>query len=103
MALNILITLMGIGIAVIIAMGFWLLIKKTKPPTKLKKYLILIGASITGFLVFAILHNIISGLLGQLLKKEVEEPVFFLLATIACPVGLIIGIIGSIIQIINKH
>lgn len=93
---------MGIGIATGIGIGFRLLIKKTKPQGKLKKFLTLTGASVVGFFIFAILHNIISGLSSQLFKKEVEEPFFFLLATIVCPIGLIVGLIGSIIQLVKN-
>jgi hypothetical protein len=103
MAVNFLISIIGIGIAVTIAIGFKLLIKKTKPEGKLKKFLVLIGASIAGFFIFAILHNLISGLLSQLFKTEVEEPVFFILATLVCPMGLLVGVIGSIIQLVKKE
>jgi hypothetical protein len=44
-----------------------------------------------GFFVFVILHNLVSGLLG------IEEPVFFLLAVFACPLGFLIGVGGSIV------
>jgi len=68
----------------------------------LKKFLILTGASAAGFFIFAILHNLVSGLLSTILNSEVEEPVFFILAVIACPVGFLVGVIGSIIELVKK-
>lgn len=101
MVLNYLIILMGIGIGAGMAVVFVLLIKRKKPEGALKKYLILAGASLAGFLIFVVLHNIISGLLSQYLNREIEEPVFFILATIVCPAGLLVGVIGSIAQLIK--
>lgn len=67
----------------------------------LKKFLILTGASAVGFFVFAILHNLVSALLSTVFNSEVEEPVFFILAVIVCPLGFLIGAIGSIIEFLK--
>ena len=56
-----------------------------------KKFLLLTGASAVGFLVFVILHNAVYGLFG------VEEPFFFTLAVIVCPLGFLVGAIGTIV------
>ena len=75
---------------------------------KLKKFLILTGASAAGFFVFALLHNIFYALaqvtghiaiLSYLMKAF--EVIFFLTAIFACPIGFLIGVIGTII-ISNK-
>lgn len=92
---------MGIGIGAGIAIVFVLLIKRKMPEGVFKKYLILASASLAGFFIFVALHNVISGLLSHYLNKEIEEPVFFILATIVCPLGLLVGIIGSIVQLIK--
>ena len=76
----------GLGAALII------LTIKQKVVGKLKAFLLLAGASGAGFLTFLVLHNLISALLN------VDEPVFFSLAGIICPVGFIIGVAGVIIQ-----
>ncbi len=102
MGLNLLISLVGIGIAAIIAIGFYLLLEKTKPKKKLRKYLTLTGASLAGFFLFVILHNLISGISSQLLNREIEEPVFFILATLVCPIGLVIGLIASAIELLKQ-
>jgi hypothetical protein len=62
---------------------------------RLKKYLILAGASAAGFFIFVILHNLVSGLVG-------EEPVFFVLAVLVCPIGFVVGVVGSGIQLFRK-
>jgi len=87
----------------LLAIVLIILIKKIKPQGMLKKFLILAGVSVAGFFISVLLHNLISGLLSQLLKKEIEEPVFFILATIICPLGLMAGVIGSIIQLIKER
>jgi len=62
----------------------------------LKNYLILMGASVVGFVVFAILHNVISAVLN------IEEPVFFFLSVVLCPLAFLVGAIGSIVLGIKK-
>lgn len=63
----------------------------------LKKFLILSIASFIGFFVFVILHNLIFGLF------KIEEPVFFILAVIVCPIGLLVGVVGSVTQLDKKY
>jgi len=58
---------------------------------RLKKFLLLTGASAVGFLPFVLLHNIVSALFG------VEEPFFFILAVFICPLGFLVGAIGTIV------
>jgi uncharacterized membrane protein YhdT len=85
-------------IVVFFLLGMILLVLtvKTKVRGMLKGFLLLTGASAVAMLVFAILHNVISGL------TNFEEPVFFILATIVCPVGFLVGAIGSIVLRVKK-
>ncbi len=76
----------GLGIALII------LTIKQKVTGKIKVFLLLTGASAAGFLVFVALHNLVSALL------DTEEPVFFILAAILCPLGFLVGAVSTIIQ-----
>jgi hypothetical protein len=71
---------------------------------KAKNYLILFVASIIGFAVFAVLHNVMYGLeklamdiivLSQLLRFL--DVLFFLLAIMVCPPGILVGVVGSIV------
>lgn len=77
---------------------------------KLKKFLILTGASAAGFFVFALLHNIFYALaqvtghiaiLSYLMKSL--EVIFFLIAIFACPIGFLVGVIGTIIMFNKKR
>jgi membrane associated rhomboid family serine protease len=55
-----------------------------------KRFLLLIGASVLGFVVFAVLSSLMenAGVFGG--------GVFFLLALFLCPAGLLVGIIGAV-------
>jgi len=77
---------------------------------KLKKFLILTGASAAGFFICVLLHNIFYALeqitghmaiLSYLMKAL--EVIFFLIAIFACPVGFIIGAIGTIVMFSKKR
>jgi len=61
-----------------------------------KKFLILTGASAAGLPVFVLLHNAIYGLFN------VEEPVFFITATLVCPIGFLVGAVGSVVLAIKN-
>ncbi len=75
----------------------------------LKKFLILTGASAAGFFVCVVLHNAFYALgtvtndiivLNYLI--EALSVIFFLIAIFACPVGFLIGAVGSIVMLIKK-
>lgn len=76
--------------------------------TKISKaFLILTGSSAIGITVFGVLHNLLFALLIKLFGEDFavrmgDEPVFFILATIVCPIALLVGIIGSIVLIAKK-
>ena len=75
----------GLGVTLII------LTVKRKVGGMLKKSLLLTGGSAVGFTIFVLLHNIVSGLFN------IEEPVFFIIATIVCPIAFLIGAVGTIV------
>jgi putative Ca2+/H+ antiporter (TMEM165/GDT1 family) len=81
------------GIAVFLILGVTLLVLtvKKKVEGKLKKFLLLTGASAVGLPVFAVLHNVVSALFNT------EEAVFFTIATLVCPLGFLVGAIGTIV------
>ncbi|MEN8120780.1 MAG: hypothetical protein ABFS35_10555 [Bacteroidota bacterium] len=77
--------------------------------TKLKKFLVLLIGSVLGFPVFAVLHNLFYGLaimakdiivVKQIL--EILDVSSFLIAIFLCPVGIIVGAIGSIVLAIKN-
>ena len=81
--------LTGLGVTLIV------LTVKTKVGGMLKKFLLVTGASVVGLPVFAGLHNVVSGLFNT------EEPVFFIIATIVCPTGFLVGVVGTIMLAIK--
>ena len=86
----------AIVVFVLLGMALLFLTVKTKVGGILKKFLLLTGASAVGLPVFILLHNVVSGLF------DIEEPVFFIMATIVCPIGFLVGAVGTIVLAI-KH
>jgi hypothetical protein len=83
------IVLVGLGVTLLV------LTVKAKVGGMLKKFLLLTGGSAVGFLIFVLLHNMISALLNT------EEPVFFIIATIVCPIAFLVGAVGTIVLAIK--
>jgi uncharacterized membrane protein len=77
---------------------------KEKVEGALRKFLILVGASAVGFFVSVLLHNffyalgvITSNITILRYLTEILHVTFFLIAIFVCPLGFLIGAIGSII------
>ena len=69
----------------------------------LKKFLILTGASSIGFFVSILWHNAIYGLFTHFFGADFwhriglwDEPFFFIIAVFLCPIGFLVGAVGSI-------
>jgi hypothetical protein len=91
----------------ILGIAFIVLISKVKLQKISKVFFILTGSSAIGIPVFGILHNLLFAILIKLFGEEFgarmgDEPVFFILATIVCPIALLVGITGSIVLITKK-
>jgi len=87
-----------LGIALII------ITLKIKVKGNLKRFLILTGASVSGFFISVMLHNLIYGMFIQLFGANfwdkfglADEPFFFLLGIVVFPTIFIFGAIGSIV------
>lgn len=67
----------------------------------LKKFFILTGASAAGVLVSVLLHNLVYGLFEYFAGADFwnggDEPVFFIMAIVVCPLGFLVGAVGAII------
>ena len=94
------ILLLGIGIVVF---GAW------KLRGKLRKFVILAGASVLGFFISALLHNAIYGLFILWFGIDFwdriglgDEPLFFIVAVFICPLGFTVGVIGSTVLAIRR-
>lgn len=68
---------------------------------KLKAFFLLTGASATGFFVSFLLHNAVYALFihffGEGFWNGGDEPFFFIMAVFVCPLGFLVGAIGSIV------
>ena len=84
--------LLVIGVVFALLGGVLLfLMVKTEVRGILKVFLLLTGASAVGLPISAFLHNVVSALFN------VEEPVFFMMAVFVCPLGFLVGAVGTIV------
>jgi len=74
-----------------------------------KKFLLLTGASAVGIPLSIFLHNAIYGLFILWFGADFwdriglgDEPVFFIMAIIVCPIGFLVGVVGSIVLTIKR-
>jgi hypothetical protein len=67
----------------------------------LKKFFLLTGASAAGILVSIVLHNLVYGLFEHFAGADFwnggDEFFFFTLAVIVCPLGFLVGVVGTIV------
>lgn len=83
---------------------------KAKIKGLLKKFFLLTGAAVLGFFASIILHNLVYGIFiyffGQNFWGRVgigDEPFFFMIGLIVCPVTFLVGMVGSIIMLIKTR
>ena len=62
-----------------------------------KTFMLIAGMSLGVAIISIFLHNAISGLVMHFWGADFEEPVFFIIATIICPLGFAVGFIGSLV------
>ncbi len=69
-----------------------------------KVLLLLTGASAVGMSIFSILHNLVTAMFIKIFKVSTnfDEPVFFILATVVCPLGFLAGAVGTIVLAMSK-
>ncbi len=63
----------------------------------LRTFILVAGISLGALIISIFLHNAITALVMHFFDIEFEEPVFFIIATIVCPLGIVVGIIGSLV------
>ena len=95
------VVLAGLGVTLIV-----LTVKKKVRGIR-KKFLLLTGASAVGIPVFVILHNLVYALLILWFGEDFwggsgDEPVFFIMAIIVCPIGFLVGAVGSVVLAIKN-
>ena len=77
---------------------------------RIKSFLILLVASLVGFPVFVVLHNVFyalaelaSDIVGLSQVLTFLEVVFFLIAILVCPPGVLIGAVGSAVLALSRR
>lgn len=83
---------------------------RQKVEGKLKKFLILTGASSAGFFISAILHNVFYGV-GMVVEHitvlkylaEALHVAFFLIAIPICPLAFLVGVVGSAVLFFRER
>ena len=89
--------------ALLLSLGTTFLVLTIKGKTKgiFRKFQLLTGASAVGIPVSIFLHNAVYGLFihffGADFWGEGDEPVFFIMAVLVCPIGFLVGAVGSIV------
>jgi len=86
-----------IGTFFVLGLALVILTIKQKVKGKLGFFLILTGTSAASFVASSVLHNLLYALLGF------EEPVFFLIAVVVCPVAFIVGAVGSVVLLVRNR
>lgn len=93
--------LLPIAVFFLLGVALIVLTVKEKIGGVLKKSFLLTGASAAGFFVSILLHNAIYGLFiywfGTDFWNGGDEPFFFIVAVIVCPLGFLVGAIWSIV------
>jgi hypothetical protein len=62
-----------------------------------KTFFILTGASAAAVLLSVLLHNLVSGLFNEFLIGG-EDLIFFVMALFVCPLGFLVGVVGTIVS-----
>ena len=85
-------------VAAFFILGFLLIYLsiKQKIVGKLRFSLILTGGSAVLFVISVLVHNFFSAIF------QVEDVLFFIIAVIACPVGFLVGFVGSVAGMIAR-
>ncbi len=96
--------LLLLGVALIV------LTVREKVTGLLKKFLLLTGASVAGIFVSVFLHNAIYGLFMHFFGADFwgrfgsggDESFFFIMALFVCPIGFLVGAVGTIVLAIKN-
>lgn len=101
--------LVPIAVFFLLGLALVILTVKERVAGRLKKFLLLTGASAMGFFAGVILHNVFYAL--AIVAKEITvlkyifeglHVFFFLVAIPICPIAFLVGIIGSIVLLVKK-
>ncbi|MFC1727558.1 hypothetical protein ACFL0Y_03470 [Patescibacteria group bacterium] len=101
--------LLPLGVFILGGALVWLTLKQEKKGL-LRKFLLLTGGSAMGLLAFSVLHNLFYAV--EVITKDVLlisrlagliHALFFIVAVIICPIGFLVGAIGTILRLVNPR
>ena len=97
--------IMTLGGLLLVLGGLLLYLSITaRPEKKIRIFLLLSGSSAVGIPVFVLLHNAVQGLVTLVAGPDaVDEPFFFTLAVIVSPLGLLVGLTGSLVRSYRRN
>lgn len=88
----------------LLGLALLILVIKTEMDRTPKIFMLVTAASATGISLSILLHNLVYGLFIQFFGEDFwqrtgleDEPFFFLMAIIVCPIAYLVGTIGSIV------
>ena len=93
------------------ALGLTLLIltARAKLDKIFKRFLLLTSSSAVGVFVSILLHGVVYGLFILIFGEDFwdrigipDEPVFFIMALIICPIAYLVGTVGSIVLMVRR-
>ena len=72
---------------------------------RLRSFVMMMGGSILGFFASVLLHNAIYAVVFVTLldKPDYDEPVFFIIAVIVCPIVFIVGAVGTLVTWLRQR
>ena len=72
---------------------------------KLRIFVMMMGGAIVAFFLAVLLHNAIYAVLfvTMLEKPDYDEPVFFIIAVIVCPIVFMIGAVGALVTWLRQR
>lgn len=101
-----------VGIFLAWSAGLALILAFVHPWRTAKPYRRLLYASVLGFILFAVLHNVFYALSGTMIEAETRPPqnllevlsvAAFLLAILICIPAALLGLVGSVVMFIRNR
>jgi len=96
------------GIVLCYLAAITVIVAVTRTWKRTRMFLILLGASVGGFIVFVVLHNLFyaltiltSHITALSHVMEVFHVAFFIIAVFLCPAAFLVGVVGSIVLAIK--
>jgi hypothetical protein len=93
----------------VLGLTLLILTARAKLDKLFKAFLLLTSSSAVGFFVSILLHGVVYGLFILIFGEDFwdrigipDEPAFFIMALIICPIAYLVGTVGSIVLILRR-